>query len=224
MSETVSGAQQAFFTTTASKATAALGQLGNVAVTPIQTAGAVFYYDYIIPNTLNFNTPTYDVLDATVSAVSNTPPGTVVALDLGGSFNSNYLELLQAMSWQLSAANSATVSNASIKASNDQTTLVTEWEGIYGPITAAQMQAVGAAVPIDYIMYQVQNIWSGTNQNNQPPLRLSAGVRNLQAMLPYMPSSASSLLGPLTNWINDMDSAWPITNLQLAGGWASASS
>jgi hypothetical protein len=219
MNGTVSDAQQAFFATIASKATTALGQLGNVSITPIQTAGQVFYYDYVIPNSLDFNTPTYNVLDSTVSAVSDSPPGTAVALDLGGSFNSNYLELLNAMSWELSAADAATVSNAAIKSSNDQTTLVTSWEGEYGPITAAQMAAVDVATPIDYIMYQVTNIWSGTLQNKQPPLNLTAGVRNLQASLPYMPSSAQSLIGPLTTWINDMEAAWPISNLQSTQMW-----
>jgi hypothetical protein len=210
----VAAAQQAFFADVGQKATQALGQIGNVSVTPIQTAGEVFNYNYLFGS--NFVRSTYNLLNTT--AVPGSVPGSV---GLGGSFVGTYLSLLQQISWVLSPTDGTTVATAQGAASSALNSLVAAYQGLYGPITAAQMTAAGVTTTIDYIIdYQVRQVWSGTLSAKKPPLNLTSGVRNLQAMLPNMPTSGQALLSPLSGYINAMETAWPILNAQSAANWA----
>ncbi|MGH3874557.1 MAG: hypothetical protein ACRDSR_24140 [Pseudonocardiaceae bacterium] len=206
----IAAAQQQFYQAIASKAQQALGQQGSVAISPIQTGGLGFNYDYLVTNNTGSSMvrSTFSLLDSTV--VNGSLPGTVA---LGDSFSGALGLLLQDMSWTLSTADQNAVSTATGRAASAQTTLLTEYEGIFGPITSAQMQAAKVATPLDYVIdYQVRRVWSGTDATGKPPLNLQAGSRNLEAELPFMPSSAAALLNPLLAYLNAMGSVWPLLN------------
>lgn len=213
----IAAAQQQFYQAVASQAEQALGQQGNVALTPIQTGGLGFNYDYLVTNTSGSSMvrSTYSLLDSTV--VNGSLPNTVA---LGTPFSDALMLLLQDMSWTLSTADQNAVTQASGHAASAQATLLTQYQGIFGPITPAQLQVAKVATPLDYVIdYQVRQVWSGTLAANKPPLNIEAGSRNLQAQLPFMPSSATPLLTPLMAYINAMETVWPLLNTQSSANY-----
>jgi hypothetical protein len=203
-------AQSEFYAALVKKAQDALGSIGNVALTPIQTGGQAFYYNYLFNG--NFVRTTFAVLDGRVGPGSI--PGTVA---MAGSFSDVMGQLINSISWQLSAADQTAITLANAKAGAAANSLVTMYEGIFGAITADMLTNAGVAQPIDYVIdYEVRQIWSGTKAAGTTPLNLSGGVQNLRAELPNLPSAAVPLLSTLSMYLNEMASVWAILDDQSA--------
>lgn len=202
--------QSAFYTQLQQQAQEQIGQaLGNITPVPVEIgAQGQFPYFFRDPNN-NFNIATWTFLNSTVV------PGQAGGVQLGPSFSNAYGTLVGQLSWSLSSADQAQLNAANIKSQQQMSTVITQYEDAYGPITQAQLAAAKVTQKIDYIVSYQLNQWAGPNA----PLLLTADrIRNLTGLLPALPPSAQPLIGPISQYLQVMVSVLGLIN---AGGNAS---
>jgi hypothetical protein len=144
-------------------------------------------------------------------------------LGSSGSFEVNYLQLVNKIAYQLSAADQQTLTNAVNNSTQQANNLVSSWTGIFGPITQAQLQQAStvlgyAPTNVDYIIgYQLGAVWSGQT----PPLtwQQMLNAQNLQQLLPKMPPSGQPILGPVADYLNALSAAVPFQDQVNFGSW-----
>ncbi len=203
-------AQNEFLDSIVAAANEALGQQAGVTLAPLATGGGVFNYSYIYP-VVNNNEIVYNSYQDFNSLLG--PVGSNGALNMTSGFSSAYASLIQAIRWNVSTADQATVSAAQQNASNYAITMVAIYEGLFGTITPAQLAASGYATKQDYITnYQISQIWSGFSTQKGPLLSIpQTGVT--PQMIPFAPNSAVTQLLPQVNlYIIASSPQWPITN------------
>src|SRR5215475_15715103 len=203
-------AQNEFLDSIILAANEALGKQAGVTLVPLATGGGVFNYSYIYP-VVNVPEIVYNSYQDFNSLLG--PYGSNGALNMTSGFSSAYASLIQAIRWNVSTADQATVSAAQQNASNYALTMVAIYEGLYGTITPAQLAASGYATKQDYITnYQISQIWSGYSAQKGPFLSIpQTGVT--PQMIPFAPNSAVTQLLPQVNlYIIASSPQWPITN------------
>jgi hypothetical protein len=207
-------AQNEFLDSIVLAANEALGQQAGVTLAPLATGGGVFNYSYIY-SVVNNPETVYNSYQDFNSLLG--PFGANGALNMTSGFSSAYSSLIQAIRWNVSTADQATVSAAQQNASNYALTMVAIYEGLYGTITPAQLAASGYATKQDYITnYQISQVWSGFSTQKGPLLSIpQTGVT--PQMIPFAPNSAVTQLLPQVNlYIIASSPQWPITNAYSA--------
>ena len=162
-----------------------------------------------------FNDGTYEYASALVR------PGSVsgtVALGSGGSFANAYSEVLSAMRFSLSTDEQGKLDQANSNAHLQQGTIVTDYEAVYGTITAAQLAAAKVATKIDYVIsYIMGSEWSGSST----PLTWAqmSAARSLADLLPQAPVSASTVIADVEVYLNQMQPVLAYQDQLNQGTW-----
>lgn len=103
-----------------------------------------------------FNRAALNDLDLQLEVASNG------VLTLAGSnFSTLYGQVLNNVSYVISDADNAIIQREANAASAQISSVITEWETNFAPITAAQMQTAIPPTKLGYIELQVQTLWGG---------------------------------------------------------------
>lgn len=198
----------------------------NTTIVPIQyPQQGDFFWNYQNPNQV-FNSGTFDYISANVSPSTDFPGN--AQLSSSGGFPNAYVQVITGISYALSKADTATVNLAQSNASVQAATIVTDYQGIFGPITAANMATAVAAVgPVvqtmqDYVVsYMMGYIWSGAQKAGTQPLTYTAmaASRNLALMLPAMPSSGNQVVADASVYLSILNPANATISSQQLGAW-----
>jgi len=210
---------------------AAYGNLINGKPYPVQAGGqGDFPYNYLnsgsIPPAFTLQTLNYISADVIASAQN---PGSL-QLQSGGSFQADYLQLIDAITYQLNAADLQTLTNAQNAAVGLGNNLVQQYQSVIngGPITAGQIAQAQAALPrvqftgaqggINFVMnYVLGLMWSA----GPAPLtwQQMQNAQNLQALLPNMPAAGPQILPAVTAYLNAVALAVPLNDELVQGTW-----
>jgi hypothetical protein len=196
-----------------------LGGTIGANLSPIQYHGDFNWY---WTDAINFNALTYSYVSGAVTP-SPSSSGTY-QIGGAGTFNNLYQQLVSGISWQLSAADNATLQQAMTQSQTQATSMVQAYVSAFGPPTAAQMQAAQQinpmiATPLDYIMlYQAGYLWAG---KPTPPLSLYAmqNASNLHTLLQYAPPSAQAVLQAMPSYLSALGAATRIMDQQSLGSF-----
>jgi hypothetical protein len=213
-------APQQFFAAVAKQANQAIAPIYHTEISTIQypTQGDFNWNWQNISQV--FNNATFNYISAAVSG-SDTP-GTV-QLSPGGGFPNEYVRLINALSFTLSAADQATLNAAELAAATQAAAVVSTYQGIFGQITPSQMEKAQTAVPavtnsLDYVIsYVLGVLWSGAT----PPLTWQAmqEAKNLKKLLPNLPASGESVLGAVQTYLNALGPADSLQDQLDLGSW-----
>jgi hypothetical protein len=157
-----------------------------------------FPYYYLDPNTLLFNSLTYNWINANLK--NNTPP----IMQGSGYFTNYFISALSSVSYSLSSADQAALSAATQNVNNQQLSLLLAWKGVFGKIPAP----TGGLLPVDIILNTVCTTWAS------PAVTLAAllSTANPGALLNKIPAGAQSIIVPLGNYINASNSCTSLRN------------
>jgi len=210
---------------------AAYGNLITGSPYPVQAGGqGDFPYNYLNSGSIPpaFTLQTLNYISSNVVASTQNPGS--LQLQSGGSFHANYLQLIDAITYQLSATDQQTLTNAQNAAVGLANNLVQQFQSVVngGPITAAQIATAQAALPkvqfsgsqggINYVMnYILGLIWS----SGPAPLtwQQMQNAQNLQALLPNMPAAGPQILPAVTAYLNAVATAIPLNDELIQGTW-----
>jgi hypothetical protein len=103
-----------------------------------------------------FNQAALNDLDLQLEVASNG----ILTLN-GSNFSTLYEQVLNNVSYVISAADTAIIQQQSQAAAAQISSVITEWETNFGTITQAQMQAAVPPSKMGYIEGQVQTLWGG---------------------------------------------------------------
>ncbi len=153
-----------------------------------------------------------------------TPNGSYALPD---SFLTTYSGLLDKLSFSLSKADQAKLNAAQLKATVQAGTLVSNYEGNYGPITKADLadatKALGHPVQkIDYVIgYVVGYLWSGAKAADKPPLtqQQMAKAKHLEQILPNAYGNTAAVLPSLAMYLSMMNSVLSLVDASSNAQW-----
>jgi hypothetical protein len=195
-----------------------LGTTIGANLSPIQYNGD---FNWSWTDGINFNAPTYNYVSG---AVTPSPSAGTYQIGGAGSLNNLYQQLINGITWKLSAADNATIQQAMTQSQTQATSIVQTYVSIYGAPTAAQMQVAQQfnsyiTQPFDYILlYLVGYLWAG---KPTPALTLKAmqNAPNLSTLLQYAPPSAQPIIMALPAYLNAIGAASGIMDAQVLGGF-----
>ena len=162
----------------------------------------------------NTNNKTYSLMntacsfDQTTGAIqASTTPATNVALDI-----------YTALQYRLSAEDNTALNTAQTNAVVQANNTVNTWNSSGQPqITSEMMKAVNVNTPIDYIVYQFLNVYSG--ESGSVKWSDFGSARNPGSLFPDMPPSLGSVLGALTQYAAATSDVSTIIDNQNSGSW-----
>lgn len=198
-----------FYTSLREKANAATGRRA----VPVSIGGSG-YFPYVVENIDGvFNANTYEYVNRRVV------PDEGSAVRLADPFTGAFRGVVTSTAFGLSKADESQLVEAELTAQLQANAVVSSYEQTYGRITPNQLEAAKVATKIDYVIdYQVARVWSGADATNTPPLRLaSANLSDLEALLPFLPSSARPLLNPISLYLQKIDSVLSLIDTRRYG-------
>ena len=220
-----------FYTALQQKATAAVSSFFKSPLVAVQyPSQGDFMWNWQNSNQV-FNQSTYDYLSAILSKGDFTNSAKMSG---SGGFPNAYTQILNSLVYSLGSANQQKLIQAQSNASQQAQTIVTDYQGLYGTITDAQMTAAGVTTKQDYVIsYILGSVWSG--KGTSAPLTYSqmSQARNLAALMPKMPMSGTQVLTDVTVYLNIMQpvnalsdnlqyNAWVLTMLKTNTQYPSA--
>ncbi|HET7233721.1 MAG TPA: hypothetical protein VFJ16_27170 [Longimicrobium sp.] len=211
------GFSSSYFQYLQEQANANIGAIFNITMVPLSASGSGLFRYFWQNGNLQYNPGTISYVNSRV-ALSNAPP----ALGLNGPISSDYNALLRTINFQYSASDQQTLNAAATSANAQITSIVQQYIAVYGPITPAMMEAAKVTTMVDYVVnYVVAQQWSGTLAANQPPLSLQqmAAARDLQSLLPFMPTSGGALLPLITTYLSILTAVLPLQQLSMNNNW-----
>jgi hypothetical protein len=176
--------------------------LGSQPLVSFQT-GALgnFPYYFTDPNSLNFNSLTYNWINNALA--SNNPP---IRQASGSLFTSSYLNVLSTVSYSLSKADQAKLNAAYSNAQNQQMALLNAWKAAYGslPVPGKNQTAIDAVISI------ICSTWA------TPPTNLNAiqSSTNLHKLLNNAPASGQTLMPVLASYVDALGDSVTLANAQ----------
>lgn len=198
----------------------------NTTIVPIQyPQQGDFYWNFQNGNQV-FNSGTFDYISANVSPSSDFPGNAQISSS--GGFPNAYIQVIQGISYALNKADTDIVNKAQSNASVQAQAIVTDYQATFGQITPDDMKtavaAVGSMVQTkqDYVVsYILGYVWSGAEAAKTPPLTYAAmaDARNLQALLPAMPSSGNQVVSDTSLYLSILEPANAIISSQQLGAW-----
>jgi hypothetical protein len=209
------------------KADEAIGSIYKTRITPIQfPAQGDFNWFWQNANQV-FNEATFNFGSARVSPGTEAPD--TAQLSPAGGFPNAYVQVVTALQYSLSSAESATLNQAISNASAQAQAVVSTYQGIFGQITDAQMATAQAALgefsvanKQDYVIgYILGYIWSGRRDEQKPALTYTemSNARDLRALLPKMPASGVPVLADVTVYLNFIAPVNSLEDQLFLGGW-----
>lgn len=170
------------------------------------------------------NELTYDYISGAVSP-SSASPGTY-QVGGAGSFSNVYQELINAITWQFSASDNATLQQVQTQSGTQATSVVSAYSAAYGPPTSAQITAAQQVNPViqtalDYIMlYMAGRVWAGV-PTGSPGLSLYTMQRaqNLNQLLQYAPPSATGTIQAISAYLNALGPSVTLLDEQSQGNY-----
>lgn len=197
----------------AEKATAAIGSLGNITVTPINIGGAG-NFNWFWEKEDNFNLNTYNYLNRVVNPIQN---GAMV-LGAPASFINDYVSVIQDINFSLSSDDQNKLNQADTNAAVLINSLVSIYEQTYGPITPDEMKSASddsgldIETKLDYVVnYKAGYLWSCAKAEKKRILNLveMESASNLTQLLSCAPASAQPIIGAIANYLNAISEVIP---------------
>jgi len=192
----------------------------HASVQPLESQEFNWYY------ALNsgFNHKTWNELDKMVR------PNDVGAMKLvdGTSFTDTYRNrVLASITFKLSNADQTRENKVDDDASAAATTMVNQFEQVYGDITQKQLNKAKSETGLfkmtkaDYITdYVVSYFWTCAKRNGGAPKTLNQlNIGDLSTSLPCAGSSSSQVLGPISKYLSIKSQVSDITAQQQLGGF-----
>lgn len=216
-----------YFSALSKKANEAIASIYKTRITPIQfPAQGDFNWFWQNVNQV-FNEGTFDTASARVSPGTEGPD--TAKLSPSGGFPNAYVQVVTALQYSLSSAESATLNKAIGNASAQAQAVVSTYQGIFGTISDAQMklaqEALGefsVANKQDYVIgYIMGYVWSGRQEEKKPALTYTemANARDLRQLLPKMPASGVPVLADVTVYLNLIAPVNSLEDQLFLGGW-----
>ena len=178
------------------------------------TIGGSGYFPYVVESIDGvFNANTYDYVNRRVV------PDEGGAVRLADPFTGAFRGVVTSTNFALSKADESKIAEAELAAQLQANAVVSSYEQTYGRITPNQLDAAKVTTKIDYVIdYQVARVWSGAEETKTPPLRLAtANLSDLEALLPFMPSSGRPLLNPISLYLHKLESVLSLTDTRGYG-------
>jgi|GEM_PF-4237710 len=185
-----------------------------------------FYYVTQNPNSSNvmrMNKLTYQVIDSLASP-STLNPGSVSLTP--NEFWSTYQTLVNQITYTLSDADQATLTQDQLAASASEQTLVRNYQSSFGVITPALLTAATTALgytamPIDYVISYVMGMkWSGNASGIS--LQQMQEAQNLQNLFPKMPAAGMNFLNSVSAYLNALGASTALKDQLNAGSFTIA--
>lgn len=204
-----------FYSALQAQAMAAVGNVYHADFVPVQYPAQGDFPWYWQNANQVFNNATYGYVNAL--AGPGDVPGTV-KLSAAGSFANAYVSVLRCLTYSLSQADQQKLDQAQANASAQQGTVVSDYQATYGTITSEQLEKAGVSTKIDYVIsYIFGSVWSGATV----PLKWTqmAAARDLSALLPDAPASASQVITDVETYLNLMAPVNSLNDLRSNGDW-----
>lgn len=199
-------------------ANAAVGSTIHADITPIQAGGqGDFAYNYLNTNLL-FNQWTFNYL-STIAQAGDYP--NTAKLTPAGSFPQGFLQLVNQIIFQFSAADQQALTDAQNNSQTQQVNVVQTYVGLYGQITAAMIadavkagwlsKVPGQQTQFNYILnYVVGGDWAGKSEPPGLSLTRMRTTSSLSSLLPNMPADGMPVVAAVTAYLNAIG---PVTSL-----------
>lgn len=136
------------------------------------------------------------------------------------------MQVLNAIIYKLNAADQEALTTAQGNASTQAQTIVSDYQGTFGQITAQDMADAKVKTKQDYVIsYIMGTQWSGTDAAQKPPVTYSemASARNLKRLMPAAPASADQVIADVTVYLNIMSPVNGLSDQLQNGQWIIAS-
>jgi hypothetical protein len=222
---TAGGAQ--FYAALQQQAQNAVASFFNATIYPIQYPSQGDFNWFYQNSSQIFNQATLDYLSANVSQGSVSP--NAVQLSPSAGFPNDYSQILTAIAYVLSTADTLTVNAAKLAAAVQAQAIVSDYVASFGAITPAMIATAQAAVgsfavtnSVDYVVaYALGYLWSGAQTNKTPPLTYvqMANARNLSTLLPQQPASGGTVITDVSLYLSKTQAANAILALQQNGSY-----
>jgi hypothetical protein len=216
-----------FYAALQQQAQNAVASFFNATIYPIQYPSQGDFNWFYQNNSQIFNQATLDYISANVSQGSSSP--NAVQLSSSSGFPNDYSQVLTAIAYVLSSADTQTVNAAKLAAAVQEQAIVSDYVASFGAITPAMISTAQTAVgsfavtnSVDYVVaYVLGYLWSGAQTNKTPPLSYvqMANARNLSSLLPQQPASGSTVITDVSLYLTKMQAANAILALQQNGSY-----
>lgn len=202
--------QNAFFTSLKEKAQEAAQGTITAKIIPVQL-GQYGEFKWFWRSNEKFNALTYDYVSA---RVDGTNPKT---LALQGSFGNDYEQVIRAISWTLSSADTVKLNDAATKTALQADAVVSSYQQNVGNITDAQLTACDVTKKIDYIINcKVATTWACSTT---PIPMANIDTRNLRSKLACTPASGMPVLNPIAEWLDLNTAVLPIQDQVMSANY-----